>query len=511
MTGPGSNGFGPDLAGVLDDPLAHPAPNGSTPSSTARAPSGVEKLSRLVEELTSSGELELFHDRDKVAYASVRVAPSGSAGVDTYPLNASGFGKWLRNRARDRFTGGVVSRDLLAGIIDSLESRAIHDEEERPVSIRVASHEGAVYLDLGDDRRSVVEVRADGWRVLEGTPPVRFIRPKGMGPLPLPEPGGSLDPLLDLVHIEPDDRPLVVAWLLSAFREEGAQPVLVLHGEQGSGKSTGAKVLRSLVDPCKLPVRAAPRSERDLIVAARGSRVLAFDNLSGVEPWFSDALCRLADGTGWGTRALYSDDDETVFSEPRTILLNGIDAAPGRADLLDRAFLVELPRLEDGAGKAEREVLCEADRLRPGALGRLLDAVAAGLRNEHPFEGRADVRNRELLEFIAPAERVLGLDPGTFARALQAARGAAARATIDASDLAQAVTKLPLPWTGSTTELLEAINKVAPGSKLPANATSLGRQLTRYIPALRASGIEVDRPGKRQGQRVWRFSAPARP
>jgi hypothetical protein len=40
-------------------------------------------------------------------------------------------------------------------------------------------------------------------------------------------------------------------------------------------------------------VRALPREERELMIAANNSYALAFDNLSGLPAWLSDALCRL--------------------------------------------------------------------------------------------------------------------------------------------------------------------------------------------------------------------------
>src|SRR5947208_7847848 len=44
------------------------------------------------------------------------------------------------------------------------------------------------------------------------------------------------------------------------------------------------------------PVRALPREERELMIAANNGHVLAFDNLSRLPAWTSDALCRLASG-----------------------------------------------------------------------------------------------------------------------------------------------------------------------------------------------------------------------
>ena len=50
------------------------------------------------------------------------------------------------------------------------------------------------------------------------------------------------------------------------------------HGEQGSAKSVLSKLLRALIDPSAAPVRAMPRDERELFIAAGNAHVLAFDN-----------------------------------------------------------------------------------------------------------------------------------------------------------------------------------------------------------------------------------------
>ena len=71
-------------------------------------------------------------------------------------------------------------------------------------------------------------------------------------------------------------------------------------GEQGSAKSTFSAVLRSLLDPNTAPLRALPREDRDLFIAANNGHVLTFDNVSGLRGWLSDTLCRLATGGGFG-------------------------------------------------------------------------------------------------------------------------------------------------------------------------------------------------------------------
>ncbi len=66
-----------------------------------------------------------------------------------------------------------------------------------------------------------------------------------------------------------------------------------------------AKILRKLLDPSVSLIRTPPRDERDLLIAATNSWVVAYDNLSRLLLWQSDALCRLATGGGFSTRELY--------------------------------------------------------------------------------------------------------------------------------------------------------------------------------------------------------------
>jgi len=181
------------------------------------------------------------------------------------------------------------------------------------VSIRVAEHAGRIYLDLADEHWRAVEIGPDGWRVI-GCPPVQFRRSPGVLPLPVPERGRSLEALRSFLNLSSqNDFVLVVGWLLAALRPEGPYPLLAISGEQGSAKMVLSKLLRALVDPNVAPVRALPREERELMIAATNGHVLAFDNLSGLSPWLSDALCRLASGCSFAVRRLYTDDEEVLL------------------------------------------------------------------------------------------------------------------------------------------------------------------------------------------------------
>src|SRR5215210_2595277 len=83
--------------------------------------------------------------------------------------------------------------------------------------------------------------------------------------------------------------------------------------------------------------------------------IIALDNLSGLSPWLSDALCRIAIGGGLRTRELYSDTNEVLIDVQRPIILNGIDDIATRQDLIDRAIIINLEPIPDNKRKPETE------------------------------------------------------------------------------------------------------------------------------------------------------------
>ena len=244
---------------------------------------------------------------------------------ETLAIRSTGFKRWLRRLYWER-TGKGTAQEALGHVVENLDAQAAR-AEQRKVYLRVASNDGRIYIDLGDDSRRVVEVGVGGWRIMEEPPPVRFRRTPNLGALPVPvrgDAGQGIGALRSFLNVGDDDFVLCVAWLLAALRDTGPYPLLVLTGEWGSAKSTAARLLRSLADPASPPIRGTPKDERDAVIAARRQRVLVYDNLSGLPTWLSDVLCRIATGAGFGTRALYTDDEDMVIEVSRPVILTGI-------------------------------------------------------------------------------------------------------------------------------------------------------------------------------------------
>jgi hypothetical protein len=317
----------------------------------------------------------LFHASDGTGFADLSI----DGHQETWPLRGKRFQGWLRQHYYER-TWDAPSPAALNAAINVLEAQAQFDGPQRKVSIRLAEHDGLIYLDLADEFWRCIEISADGWRI-SAAPPVRFRRSAGMQPLPLPLRGGLIEALAPFLNLASDsDFVLVVAWLLGALRAGGPYPVLALAGEQGSAKTVLSKLLRAVIDPSVAPVRALPRDERELFIAASNGHVLAFDNLSGLPAWLSDTLCRLTSGGAFFTRRLFTDQDEILLTAARPVILNGIEDVITRPDLADRAILLTLAPIADRQRRSEQALWREFELARPHILGALLDAAAHGLQ-----------------------------------------------------------------------------------------------------------------------------------
>jgi hypothetical protein len=287
----------------------------------------------------------------------------------------------------------------------------------------------------------------------------------------------------------------------------------VLYGEQGSAKTTTAKGLRYLLDPHTTPLRSPPHQTRDLAVAAKSSWVIAYDNVSDVRPWLSDVLCQLATGAGFGTRKLYTDDEEALITASRPILLNGIAAEMvNRPDLLDRALVIELPAIPDEARRTEEAVWQDLEAKRPLVLGALLDVVVAGLRNLSEVKLECLPRMADFARWVEACAPALGWQPEEFTQTCLQVRVELDEQVLSLWAVAPVLDRLLAKNKGGieTTvgKLLMMLNEARGKEEgfvqdWPRTAKALGSELRLFTPSLRRTGIEVTFLGRaRKGYRV---------
>jgi len=326
-------------------------------------------------DLAEQDNVEFWHTADHEQYATV--VENGHN--ENMSINSSSFKRWLSWRMfSNPEYNKVPGSQALQDAINTMGGKAEFLGEELATFVRVAEKDGKIYVDMGDIDWNAIEISGGSWKLIKN-PPVKFVRPKGLLPLVVPERGGSIDDLRCLLNAGDDDTwMLIVAWMLQAFWPRGPYAHLSLGGEQGTLKSTMTRMIKMIVDPSTTALRRMPKNEEDMMIAAKRERVLSFDNLSGISHEMSDSLCCLSTGGSLGKRALYENDEEHSITAMRPAIMNGIDALTSRGDLIDRTIIIDLPVVDKKNRKSVEDIDEKFNKIRPKILGALLDITAKG-------------------------------------------------------------------------------------------------------------------------------------
>lgn len=477
--------------------------SGEDPPARKRAPAQRDSLMGLTQ------FCDLWHSPDGEALITVPV----QGHRENWAVRSRQFKNWLSARAYEEM-GIAPGAQAVEDALRVLEARAVNEGREQAPWLRTGQRDGLLYIDLCNPAWQVIEVRPSGWKVVSGRD-LPFVRSSSMRPLPEPEGGEGIDTLRQFVNTEREaDFMLSVAWLLAALGGRGPFPILMVQGQQGTGKSTFARILRSLADPNGAPHRQLPRDVRDFAVAAANALVLSFDNISSIDPEISDMLCRASTGSGFATRTLHSDRDETVLNLSNPIILNGIPALSERADLADRTITVHLRPIPATERRTEKELWREWDFAAPKVLGALLDGLCAGLRRIETTTLAEMPRLADFALWITACEPGLGWEPGAFMAEYMDNRRSAADSAFEADTVAVAIFELAKAnsiegWRGTPTELLEALNMrvsetIKRSRAWPVTAQGLGNRMERAAPLLRARGVHFEKrhSGARQ-YAIW--------
>lgn len=470
---------------------------------TGSSPRGSAKLPDLID--LAESKCELWHDENGEAFASVSLNDHR----EHWAVDSRGFKEWL---ARTAFTEkiGSAGGDIIKDACSHLSAAAKFEGVRHETGKRVMKHGGFYWIDLANDAWQAIRIDSSGWQIVSN-PPVRFLRNRNFRPLPMPASGGSACDLFQLTNIPKEDELLVLAWVLECFRPDTPYPVLEQVGEQGSAKSTTQKVLRRLIDPNEVMLRARPKTIEDIYVAAANGHLVSYENLSGLSADMSDALCVISTGGGYSGRTLYTNKEETILKAHNPIVINGINRVITRPDLLDRTITVSLPLIERRIDELDHQK--KVDRLAPSIFGGLLDLFAGTLRRL-PLVELDPEKTPRMSDFTKLGEAMsqeLGNRGGLFLEKYVEARREAVANTIDSTQLGRAIVAFVDrggAHVGIIGDLFQKINEleqhdnIEHGDYWPKTAKGFANELRRLSPALRQIGIVCWIAPKRGNQGV---------
>ncbi len=439
--------------------------------------------------------IPLFHDEQKDGYAVIPV----KGHQETHRIRDRAIKHWLTNQYHDA-TEKAPSAEKLNNALNVLEARARYKGPQQQVDLRVAQRNQTFYYDLADSECRAVELDEHGWRLVPAAP--LFRRAANTAAQVAPLAAGKMERVLEFVNLTPGDQHiLLLVYLVACLVPCIPHPVLVLSGPQGAAKSSTTRIIRRLVDPAVEELLSLPTEPNELALALAGNYVLAIDNLDGLSPWQSDMLARAVTGGGISKRRLYTDDEEVILRFHRCILLNGINSATTRPDLLDRTIALTLERVPPERRREEADVRAAFEAARREIFGGMLDALARALAIFPSVQLPALPRMADFCRWGYAIAKALGIGGQRFLEAHWRAIGESNEAAIQAHPVAAAVIAFMLDqqkWSGKPAELLARLEDVAAKERIdtrakgwPKAAHVLTRRLREVVSNLRDAGMEI--------------------
>ncbi|MEI8012469.1 MAG: hypothetical protein WCI27_08345, partial [Candidatus Omnitrophota bacterium] len=404
------------------------------------------------------------------------------------PTGSVRFRNWKATRFREKY-GMPPKTDAINQARIQIEARCAASRQMDMFN-RVGWHEGRIWYDLTTADHQGVVINKDGWLVAPLAPVFR--RYQHQAPQVLPVTGGDPRELLRFCNILPDDHCLFLVIVASYFIPDIPHVIISQNGEQGSGKSNNSRKIKSLVDPSRVMLISTPKDLEQAQMTAEKHWLCTFDNISRIQEWYSDFLCRGVTGEGDMKRSLYTNDDEFIRSYRRCFVLNGIGASLWRPDLLDRAVIFDIPLLK--STRPEQVMEDEWRKMLPGILGSFFTAISRAMGMVERVSGHQKFRMSDFAQWGAVLAEAFGYTQDEFFKKYQESVNRKWQETAEDSGLAKKIKDLVERrggyWSGSTPELLYEL-KLDDGSKFPKTAKWLATELIRIAPVMRNVGFDI--------------------
>lgn len=453
-----------------------------------------------------AGEADFFCDERDDVYATV---VDGGV-IKNLSVRRDEFESWLQYHYC-KANGVAAKKARVEEVITTFVAKARYEAPKRNLFVRFARLDDELWIDLGDEKRRAVKVTTDGWTVVDKPPPL-FKRFKHMLPLPLPTDGGDMKTILDHLRLKrPEQKLLALTWLATATVADIPRPILMLHGDQGSGKSVASVMLRKIIDPSAADMPELHHDRNQLAQLFDQHAVPAFDNQSSFKRNLSDILCRAVSGGSLSKRRLYSNDDEIIHRYKRPIIMNGINSPIGMPDLMDRCIAIQLERLQPDQRLSETAIWQRFGIDHPLIFGGLLNTLVEALRVKPNLTPPIVTRMADFCEWGFAVAQALGYGADDFKTALESNEKFQTEQIIENDPLAMAVRayiEKKKEYDGPPTCLLGDLEKeigdrATHDAGWPRGAPHMTRRLKMLRVPLAAIGIEMDfPPGRKEGRKV---------
>lgn len=407
----------------------------------------------------------------------------------------------------DRYNKTVKNAEVTTAY-DTICARVVRQHQEKPVYTRVGYDNGNLYYDLKNQNGDVVVIKPNDILITQKSTVsnIFFYEDQTMSEQvePVISKYGLLNFIDEFLNINKSHKLLLAVYLCAAFIPDIKHPLLIVEGEKGAGKTNLLKFLSLIINPVTKDVLVLPKKEDNLITALSNNYFSAFDNIGKLSKDFCNIFCQASTGGTLIKRKLYSDNREICINIKRLVALNGINLEISQSDLLDRAIMLSLNRIEESKRLPEEILDEKLNNVLPNVLGDIFNILSKALAiyptvNLEKYPRMADF-SRYGYAIAEAIEEGMGI---TFIKIymdnIKLATESAIQENLVLNSLREFVENKKY-WRGTMTDLLNElqkivrnlyINKTLPAS-FPNNPNSLSRMLNTHKHELKNLDIDID-------------------
>jgi energy-coupling factor transporter ATP-binding protein EcfA2 len=463
----------------------------------------VNILSQKKNSLVSSNDREyirfpIYDDKDNISHWNMISLSEKSDVMGAY------MSKFL-----DVHFGEINSTNYIKNITPRLKFEALRNKVK--LSNRVEQYNGNLYYDLSNQKGEFVEITKNGWRIIDEHDNVIFLRQQHMKPQFYPisegDPLENVKRIFKYINVKDEADQLLILMFLFTFFSAEEHVILFLDGEGGSGKSTVARVLKSILDPSILEDGdKIPEDMNSLIQILSHHKFSVFGNISSISQQVSDIMCEAITGISATKRAHWTNDSDFLYKFMCSISLNGIIGEIGdRADILTRTIRVTTSSAtfkERHDGQLREKMLAED---LPYIMGGIFDIMSKAIAEKEKETEIIDPRYRSVsfLKWSKAVCKATGLSYKDFENKYKEIYDQIDEKAIENNPQTSAILELMMNrryWSGTMTELKKELEKVS-DIKI-SSSTVLSHNIKKLLSNLKNIGIEISWIRNKNGRKI---------
>lgn len=371
--------------------------------------------------MTKIKKLVISENNSDEVYAVVEV----NSHIEAINLSSTRARHWLSDEySRNVESNEIHADDFFKTVLNHIIAKAqMNGTERAQIHHRVAQFDNSLIYDLGVPDWQFIRITTNGIETVKfdiGFP--LFRRTQSLSKQVMPKDGNNdaLDQLVELLRIMSKDRLIFKVHIVTLFLAAYPIPMIVFDGTAGSLKTTATAAIKRIVDPSGTEkednVSAMAEKQDELILQLQNRYLPSFDNVSNISPRTSDVLCRAITGSNNPRRKLYTDNDESIHSFKRKIVLNGIVPYLDYPDLQTRLLSYARETVDETNRMTEQEFKTRFEELLPFVLGQIFIIICKALREYHNLKDKIRPKTR-MSDFEVWGEvisRVLGYSENQF-------------------------------------------------------------------------------------------------